>query len=58
LNFGLWTHQPDTISAPGRRKPIYEVFRHADMPDRDAAFAFALPLLGAERWDEWLARNR
>jgi hypothetical protein len=58
LNFGLWTHQPDTISVPGRRKPIYEVFRHADMPDRDAAFAFALPLLGAERWDEWLARNR
>jgi hypothetical protein len=54
LNFGLWTHRAETISTPDRRKQIYEVFRHADLPDRDAAFAFALPIVGATSWDEWL----
>jgi hypothetical protein len=58
LNFGLWTHRPESISTPERRKQIYEVFRHADMPDREAAFAFALPIVGAPSWDEWLAHLR
>jgi len=56
LNFGLWTHRPDTISTPGTRKRIYEVFRHADMADRETAFAFALPVVGVKSWAEWLAR--
>jgi len=52
LRLGLWTHAPGSVSTPDRRKPIHEVFRQADTPGRDAAFAFALPLLGIGSWDE------
>ena len=52
LRLGLWTHTPGSVATPDRRKPIYEVFRRADTPERDAAFAFALPLLGIESWNE------
>ena len=52
LRLGLWTHTPGSVATPERRKPIYEVFRRADTPERDAAFAFALPLLGIPSWEE------
>jgi hypothetical protein len=52
LRLGLWTHTPGSVATPDRRKPIYEVFRRADTPERDAAFAFALPLLGIESWND------
>ena len=52
LRLGLWTHTPGSVATPERRKPIYEVFRRADTPERDAAFAFALPLLGIESWNQ------
>lgn len=52
LRLGLWTHTPGSVATPDRRKPIYEVFRKADTLERDAAFAFALPLLGIESWND------
>lgn len=52
LRLGLWTHAPGSVATPDRRKPIYDVFLRADTPGRDAAFAFALPVLGIGSWDE------
>jgi hypothetical protein len=54
LNLGLWTHQPNTISTPDRKRPMYEVFRLADTPEWEKAFAFALPVIGIERWEQML----
>jgi hypothetical protein len=58
LNFGLWTHRAETVSDPERRKPIYEIFRVADTPGAESAFSFALPVVGAKTWEEWLAAQR
>jgi hypothetical protein len=52
LNLGLWTHQPNTISAPERHRLMYEAFRLADTPEWESAFAFALPVIGIKRWEE------
>ncbi|MEP6667669.1 MAG: DUF5722 domain-containing protein [Chthoniobacter sp.] len=54
LNLGLWTHQPDTIATPNRHRQLYEVFRVADTPEWEKAFAFALPVIGIERWEQLL----
>jgi len=54
LNLGLWTHQPDTISTPDRRRAMYEPFRLADTPEWETAFAFALPVIGITRWEALL----
>jgi hypothetical protein len=50
LNLGLWTHAPDTVSTPGRKRPLYDVFRAADTPEWEKAFAFALPIIGLNDW--------
>jgi hypothetical protein len=55
LNLGLWTHKPDTISTPERHRQMYEVFRVADTPEWETAFAFALPVIGIQRWEELAA---
>ena len=52
LNLGLWTHKPDTIATPDRHRQMYEVFRLADTPEWEKAFAFALPVVGIQRWEE------
>jgi hypothetical protein len=52
LNLGLWTHQPGTISTPGNKKRIYEVFRAAGTPQWQPAFRFALPIIGIKSWNE------
>lgn len=52
LNLGLWTHKPGSVATPDRKKPIYEVFRRADTPDWQEAFAFALPIIGIHSWAE------
>lgn len=54
LNLGLWTHQPNTISTPGRKRQMYELFRVADTPEWEKAFEFSLPVIGIERWDQLL----
>lgn len=56
LNLGLWTHQPDTIATPERHRQMYEVFRLADTPEWEKAFAFALPVIGIQRWEELAPR--
>ncbi len=50
LRLGLWTRQPDSLSTPDRPKRIHECFRAADTPDEEAAFAFALPIVGLDSW--------
>lgn len=50
LNLGLWRRRPGSIADPGVAKPIRDVFLRADRPDRDAAFAFALPMIGITNW--------
>jgi hypothetical protein len=54
LNLGLWTHQLNTISTPGRTRQMYALFRVADTPEWETAFAFALPVIGLERWEQLL----
>jgi hypothetical protein len=54
LNLGLWTHQPNTIATPDRKRQMYELFRVADTPEWEKAFAFALPVIGIERWEQLL----
>ncbi len=54
LNLGLWTHKPDTVSTPDRHRPMYDVFKAADTPEWEKAFAFALPIIGIPRWDDFL----
>ncbi len=54
LNLGLWTHKPETIATPERHRQMYEVFRVADTPAWEKAFAFALPVIGISRWEELL----
>jgi hypothetical protein len=53
LNLGLWTREEKSVSTPDRRKPIYDVFRAADTPAWEKAFAFALPIIGVETWDSF-----
>ena len=54
LRLGLWSRDETATSpaAPKNPKRIYEVFRQADTPDWEKAFAFALPVIGIRRWDE------
>ena len=54
LNLGLWTRDTTSASAsqPLGKKLIYEVFRQADTPDWEKAFAFALPIIGITNWHQ------
>lgn len=52
LRLGLWTHQPNSIATPDRKKKIYDCFRAADTPEEDAVFEFALPIVGLKSWPE------
>lgn len=52
LLLGLWTNKPGSIADPDRQKRIYEVFRLADTPLWESAFAFALPVIGLGSWAE------
>ena len=52
LMLGLWTHKPGSIADPDRKKPSYEVFRLADTPEWEKAFAFALPVIGIKNWED------
>jgi hypothetical protein len=54
LNLGLWTRQTNSIATPLAKKKIYEVFKAADTPGRNQAFAFALPLIGITNWSQVL----
>ena len=52
LNLGLWERKPGTISEPGQKKRLYEIFRAADTPAWEEAFRFALPIIGITNWSQ------
>ncbi len=52
LYLGLWTRKFGTINKPGDKKRLYDVFRLADSPQWEEAFAFALPVIGIRSWDQ------
>ncbi len=54
LNLGLWrrNEKSDSPAEPGTKKMIYDVFKKADTPEWNAAFAFALPVIGIKSWDD------
>jgi Family of unknown function (DUF5722)/Domain of unknown function (DUF4838)/Glycosyl hydrolase family 67 N-terminus len=59
LKLGLWTWKEEGGSCdPGRKKPIYDVFRLADTDEWEDAFAFAKPIVGINTWDEVLPSER
>ena len=52
LNLGLWRRQANSVATPSTPRPMYEVFRQADTSGREAAFRFALPIIGIKSWSE------
>lgn len=54
LRLGLWSRDTTSPSPsqPKAKKPIYEVFRQAGTPGWEAAFRFALPVIGIQSWEE------
>ena len=50
LNLGLWRRQTNSVCTASTPRPMYEVFRQADTPGWEAAFRFALPILGLTNW--------
>ena len=52
LRLGLWSHKPNTISEPDKKRRLYDLFQKAGTPAWPAAAAFALPITGLESWDE------
>jgi hypothetical protein len=52
LRVGLWENKPGTIFDPGRKRPIYDLFKKAGTPDWSEAAKFALPIVGMKNWDE------
>jgi hypothetical protein len=51
LRVGLRRYAPGAAD-PRPPKMIYECFRHADVPDWEEVFKFALPIIGIESWSE------
>ncbi len=51
LLLGLRRYVPSDPE-PRPKKRIYNCFRLADTPDWEAAFRFALPIVGLENWDQ------
>jgi len=42
----------DAQGRPTRKRPIFEVFASAGTQRQEEAFAFALPIIGLERWED------
>lgn len=52
LHLGLWTFKPGTISTPDHKRPLYDLFKKAGIPEWTEAAKFALPVVGLKSWDE------
>jgi hypothetical protein len=52
LRLGLWTRKETGYADPDRKKLIYDVFLKADTPAWAEVSAFALPIVGAARWED------
>jgi len=50
LNLGLRAHEPAEPDGLGARRAIGDVFRTAGTPGEEAAFGFALGVIGAPDW--------
>lgn len=57
LRLGIRNRKPDTVTDPGEKKFLYEVFKAADTPQWEHAFEFAKPIIGIKSWEELLARK-
>ena len=56
LNLGLWRRKKDSIATADTPRPMYECFKAAGTPAQEAAFRFALPVIGIGNWDEIMAK--
>lgn len=56
LKLGIRERKEGTVTDPGKKKLLYEVFREADTDRWERAFEFAKPILGIENWEELLPR--
>lgn len=52
LRVGLWENKPGTVVEPGRKRPIYHLFKKAGTPEWSEAAKFALPIAGLKSWDD------
>lgn len=52
LRLGIRSRKEGTVTDPGEKKFLYDVFQHADEKDWESAFEFAKPILGIENWDD------
>lgn len=50
LRLGIRARLPGSVSSPGARRQIYEVFKAAGTAEWPRARAFALPILGVDSW--------
>ncbi len=57
LNLGLREYDPSKPGGMGRQRLIWEVFQKAGTPKEDAAFAFALPIVGRKDWTDLIASH-
>ena len=54
LRLGLWTRKADSVCTPERRRRMAEVFAACDTAAWPACAAFAVPVLGIERFEDWM----
>lgn len=52
LRLGIRARKEGTVTDPGAKKYLYEVFQKGDEKDWEGAFEFAKPILGIENWEE------
>ena len=55
LLLGLREYDAKAAHTMGRKRLLWEVFQKAGTPDEDAAFAFALPIVGRKDWSQLVA---
>ena len=53
LRLGLWTRTADSVCTPERRRRMADVFAACDTEQWPACAAFALPVLGIARFEDW-----
>ncbi|MEZ6037271.1 MAG: DUF5722 domain-containing protein [Planctomycetota bacterium] len=53
LRLGLWSRRADSVCTPERRRRIGDVFVACDTDAWPECAAFALPVLGLARFDDW-----
>jgi len=57
LKLGLRAYDAHASNGMGRTRQIWNVFQKAGTPEEDAAFAFALPIVGRTDWQNLLAKD-